>query len=451
MKQAFQLRIGQHLTMTPQMQQAIRLLQMSALELKAEIQTALESNLMLEQVEDDGAAEPEAAAPAEVELPEPGWSSEPSSAYDPPEWQAAAPDGLAEYLRWQVDLTPFTQLDAQIATVLLDYIGDDGYLKVPLDEIQSALPSDLEAGLDEVEAVLHRIQRFDPVGVGARTLSECLTVQLSQLPSDTHGRALAMRIAAEHLEALGAGKLDGIAARLDVGRDAVDQAVALLRSLNPRPGSQIASTVTEYVVPDVLVNRRDDRWVVELNPDLLPRLRINPYYARLARGRAAGDDRDCMRDHLQEARWLLKSLQSRAHTLLKVAGFIVEHQSEYLEHGDTAMRPLVLREVAEALEMHESTVSRVTANKYMHTPRGVVEFRHFFSSQLGGANGGTSGTAARARIRKLISDEDAGMPLSDGRIAELLAGMGLQVARRTVAKYREAMSIPPATERRRSG
>lgn len=469
MKQVLQVRLGQHLTMTPQMQQAIRLLQMSAVELKAEIQTALESNLMLEAVEDDEPADedaPDAAtdepvadavadpadAPAVAEWDEPEliWSTEPAGSADAPDWQPAAPEGLHEYLRWQVELTPFTHNDAQIALTIVDYIGDDGYLHADLGEIISALPDGAAPGVDEVEAVLHRIQHFDPIGVGARSLAECLSVQLAQKHPDTPGLALARRIVTGHLAELADGNRRRLATALGVDEDEFEQAAALVRSLKPRPAVQVEAPDAEYVIPDVIVTRRDDRWSVELNPELLPRLRINPYYAELARNGANDSDRACMRNHMQDARWLIKSLQSRAHTLLQVASFIVEHQRDYLERGDVAMRPLVLREVAEALEMHESTISRVTANKYLHTPRGVVEFRHFFSTQLGTADGvGTSATAARARIRKLISGEDPGKPLSDGRIAELLTEKGLKVARRTVAKYRESMSIPPAPERRR--
>ena len=455
MKQALQLRIGQQLTMTPQMQQAIRLLQMSAVELKAEIQTALESNVMLEAVEDDdGAAEPT----PEHDVQEPewdapeltlDWSSAPAAGGDAVEWQAEAPEGLYGYLRWQIELTPFTERDAQIAMTLLDYIGEDGYLEATIEEIQSALPAGTDAGLDEITAVLHRFQRFDPIGVGARTLSECLLVQLSEKPANTAGLELARAIVEAHLDDLGGGRVDRIASACGVARDALDAAIALVRSLQPRPAAGIATAEPEFIIPDVLVTRRDGRWHVELNPELAPRLRINPYYQQLARDGTSGDDRACLRDHLQDARFLLKSLRSRAQTLLQVATFIVGHQREYLEHGDIAMRPLVLREVAEALGMHESTISRVTTNKYLHTPRGIIEFRHFFSSQLGTADGhGTSATAARAQIRRLIAAENARQPLSDGRIAELLAQAGLRVARRTVAKYREAMSIPPANERK---
>ena len=459
MKQALQLRIGQQLTMTPQMQQAIRLLQMSAVELKAEIQTALESNVMLEAVEDEDTAAGADDAIVDVDEPEweapeaaLDWSSEPAgggTGGDAAEWQAAEPESLFDYLRWQIELTPFTETDATIALTILDSIGEDGYLHASLEDLHAALPDELAAGADEIEAVLHRFQRLDPLGVGARDLPECLAVQLGALPDDTPGLDVARRIVAAHLDDLATGCLDAIAAACGVDRDALAAGAALVRSLQPRPAAGIASIATEFVIPDVFVTRRDGRWHVELNPDLAPRLRINPYYQQLARSGTTGDDRACLRDHLQDARFLLKSLRSRAQTLLQVATFIVGHQRGYLEHGDVAMRPLVLREVADALGMHESTISRVTTNKYLHTPRGVIEFRYFFSSQLATADGvGTSATAARAQIRRLIADEDTANPLSDARIAELLEARGLRVARRTVAKYREALSIPPANERK---
>lgn len=460
MKPALQLRLGQQLSMTPQLQQAIRLLQMSAVELKAEIQTALESNLMLEQLEDDA---PEEAGDERAtrdgddfvgtdwDPAEPTWSSTPAGGLaDALEWQAAEPEGLREHLLWQLELTPFTPLDAAIAATIIDCIDEDGYLKASIADIASALLGETEAGDDEIEAVLHRIQQFDPVGVGARDLRECLQVQLGQLPPGTSGLTLAGRIVDGNLDDLAAGRLDTLRTCLSADAAALDDAIALVRNLNPRPGSSVAADDTQFVVPDVLVVRRDDRWAVELNPDLAPRLRINPYYAELARKPASADDGACMRSHLQEARWFLKSLQNRAQTLLRVATFIVEHQLAWLDQGDTAMKPLVLRDVAEALEMHESTISRVTANKYLHTPRGVFEFRHFFSGQLGTTDGGTSATAVRAQIRRLLADEDPLKPLSDGRIAELLADRGMRVARRTVAKYREGMSIPPAATRRRA-
>ena len=381
------------------------------------------------------------------------WSSDsysgPATGADAAEWQTAAPEGLQEYLRWQIELTPFTEPDLRIALTLLDSIDDDGYLHVSLEEIQQALLPELDASLDEIEAVLHRVQLFDPVGVGARSLAECLQLQLGQFPERTAAVDCAERIVSEHLETLGQGDLKRIAKSLQVAADLVEQAADVIRSLNPRPGTQAAADDVGYIVPDVLVSRRDGRWIVELNPELAPRLRINPYYAELAKIESDAQDQACMRSHLQEARWLLRSLRTRADTLLQVATFIVRHQLEWLDQGDTAMRPLVLREVAEALEMHESTVSRATASKYMHTPRGVFDFRHFFSTGLAAGNA-TSATAIRAQIKRLIAAEDRTKPLSDGRIAGILADMGLEVARRTVAKYRESMSIPATSDRRAS-
>lgn len=445
MKQALQLRVGQQLTMTPQMQQAIRLLQMSAVELQAEVQEALESNLMLEAVE----AEPESE-------PEPGWAPWPVAPAAPvaglPDNQASEPPSLQGYLRWQLELTPFSAADARIALTLIEYIDDDGYLGASLDEIRAALPDGMDAGIDEIEAVLHRVQRFDPVGVGARSLAECLDVQLDQLDAATPGLALARRLVNGHLEELAGHRHEALAKKLGVGGAELETAVTLVRAQHPRPGAGLSSAPTEYVVPDVIAVRRNGCWQAELNPELQPKLRINPAYARLARDPAQSTaDHACMREHLQEARWLLNSLQQRARTLLRVANFIINHQSAFLDHGDTAMKPLILREVAEALEMHESTVSRVTANKWMHTPRGVVEFRRFFSGQLNTADGGgASATAVRALIRRLVGEEDPRRPLSDNAVSARLAAMGYRVARRTVAKYREGMSIPPASGRRRA-
>lgn len=458
MKQTLQLRLGQQLTMTPQMQQAIRLLQTPAIELKAEIQEALESNMMLELEEDDGApAEDEAPADEAIDEAAPeedwdeptlDWSSTPTAAAGPvpDEWQTAAPTSLRDYLLWQLDLTPFSPADACIAEVLIDCIDDDGYLHTDLDGIRTALPDGVDAGDDDIEAVLHRIQRFDPVGVGARSVAECLSVQLGQL-GDGPVVELATRIVEGHLDDLAEGRSAALARAFEVDEDSVAEAAELIRSLNPRPGAGVSPPESDHIIPDVLVRKRGGEWVVELNPELLPRLRINPYYAELADNRSDEQERACLKQHLQEARWLLRSLRTRAETLLQVASFVVKHQRDWLEQGDTAMRPLVLRNVAEALEMHESTVSRATAGKYLLTPRGVVDFRRFFSNELMGG-GGASATAVRAQIKRMIAAEEPDRPLSDGRIAVLLSEMGLQVARRTVAKYRESMSIPATPERR---
>lgn len=443
MKQALQLQLGQQLTMTPQLQQAIRLLQLSALDLQAEIREALESNLMLEAVEDEEPRSP---------VWTPGPAHVPVAVPDGPEPQAGEQQTLKDYLHWQLELTPFTETDARIALMLIECIDDDGYLDATLDEVREALQGDVEAGIDEIEAVLHRIQRFDPVGTGARSPSECLDVQLAQLAATTPGLALARRLVNGHLEALAGHRPDALAADLGVSAGELERAVSLVQALHPRPGAGYSSTTaTEYVVPDVIVTRRNGRWCAELNPELQPRLRINPDYARLADdGTHTDGDHACLREHMQRARWLLKSLRQRAQTLTRVAGFIVEHQAGFFERGDPAMRPLILRDVATALDMHESTVSRVTANKWMHTPRGIVKFRHFFSGQLKDNGVGKSATAVRAVMRELLDAENPSEPLSDNIIRERLAALGYRVARRTVAKYRDNMSIPPASERRRA-
>lgn len=483
MKQSIQLRLGQHLAMTPQLQQAIRLLQMSTVELQLEIQKALESNLMLEsgdEAEEDapapgnGTSEPaeartEAGADAEAgagadtipeDLPvDSVWED----VYDvPTPYSGPAEDGPRElaihggeseslrgHLLWQMNLTPFSDTDLAVAMALIDAIDEDGYLSVSLEEIRQGLPEAAGLELDEVEAVLHRIQQFDPIGCGARSLAECLGVQLQQFDPDTPGLHSARAIAADHLDALGRRDHAQIMRHLRIDEAELERAVALIRSLNPRPGSEIAGPPPAYIVPDVFVRRHRGVWRVELNPESAPRLRVNPYYAGLVKRADDSADNNCLKNHLQEARWFIKSLQNRNETLLKVATCIVERQRGFLEHGEEAMRPLVLREVADAVSMHESTISRITTQKYLHTPRGIYEFKYFFSSHVGTADGGEcSATAIRAKIRKLIAAEDPARPLSDSKIAETLSQEGIPVARRTVAKYREAMSLPPSNERK---
>ena len=485
MKQSIQLRLGQHLTMTPQLQQAIRLLQLSSLELQLEIQRALESNFMLEAVDngeeetapptysatgangtDSGAAPPESeSAPAEgataEELPvDSAWedvydaplhaAAADREEQDYPEPQGGAGETLREHLVWQLRLSPFTETDFAIAMAIIDAVNEDGYLTVPLEDIHQGLSGELGIELDEVEAVLHRIQRFDPVGVAARTPAECLLVQLGQFDPSTPWLAQAETVIKEHLDLLADHDYPQLVRRLKISQQDLQQVIALIRSLNPRPGTLISDARPEYIIPDVFVRKRSGAWRVELNPETTPRLRINPYYASLVRRADNSHDNACIKNHLQEARWFLKSLRSRHETLLKVATSIVERQRAFLEYGEEAMKPLVLRDVAEAVSMHESTISRVTTQKYMLTPRGIFEFKFFFSSHVGTADGGEcSATAIRAMIKKLIASEEHHRPLSDSKIANLLAQQGINVARRTVAKYREAMSIAPSNERKR--
>lgn len=450
MKQTLQLRLGQHLAMTPQMQQAIRLLQVPAVELQAEIQQALEANMMLEIVDEELDGETHDAEATDWDEPLLDWSSAPAGpSRDAAEWagdaQADLHADLHAHLRWQLELTPFGAVDAAIAATIIDCIDDDGYLHGGLEAVREALPHGLEAGDAELAAVLHRVQRFDPVGVAARSLAECLLVQLGQLRAGPVVQ-LARAIVEGHLDALADRGHAAIAKALGVDPGCVEEAADLIRTLDPRPGAGIAGTEAGYVVPDILVRRRDGHWSVEVNPELVPRLRVNPYYEGLAGSATDPGERACLKQHLQEARWLLRSLHTRAETLLQVASRVFDHQRDWLESGDTAMRPLVLREIAEALDMHESTVSRATAGKYVMTPRGLYEFRHFFSAGI--AADGASATAVRAQIKRMIAEENPGEPLSDGRIAARLAEMGLPVARRTVAKYRESMSIPATPERR---
>lgn len=479
--------------MTPQLRQAIRLLQLSTLDLHAEIQEQLDSNLMLEAEEDTEPQTEEFAGPmestasadtgareemdAEVDerssasredIPEDlpvdvGWDDifDPGTSYSGGKADedygdflevagAKRDETLKEHLLWQLDMSPFTETDRIIAETIIDAINDDGYLGLDIEQLHGALPADLEVETDEIEAVLHRIQHFDPVGVAARTPAECLEIQLQTFDPLTPHLAEARDIVRHHLELLASRDFKGLARRLRLSEEVLQEAAALVRSLNPYPGATISATRTEYIVPDVFVRRQGGHWRVDLNADTAPRLRINPVYAGLVKRGDNSADNTCLRTHLQEARWFLKSLRSRNETLLKVAQAIVERQQGFLEHGEEAMQPLVLRDVAEAVGMHESTISRVTTQKYMHTPRGIFEFKYFFSSHVGTADGGEcSATAIRAMIKKLISDEDPAKPMSDSRIATVLSKRGIKVARRTVAKYREAMNISASNERKR--
>ncbi len=476
MKQTLQLKIGQQLTMTPQLQQAIRLLQLSSLELQTEIQQALESNLMLEVEEDHQEDDPLAADAVEPEtgedeggIPEelpvdsnwdeiydgttsfsdPGPDAQGREYYDN---RAASVDSLRDHLCWQAEMESFSERDLAIAKSIIDAVSDDGYLTMPLEEIQSALPPHWNVASAEMEAVLLRVQRFDPVGVAARDPQEALLIQLHNLPPETPWREEALEAVEDHLEMVAAHRFTDLARAMELEQEDLCAVIALIQTLSPHPGSRIDSGSTEYIVPDVVVVRRDDCWQVELNNETAPRLRINPYYAGLIRRADSSPENTCLRSHLQEARWLLKSLRSRNETLIKVAGAIVERQQEFFDRGEEAMRPLVLREIAESVGMHESTISRITTQKYMHSPRGTFEFKYFFSSHVQTTDGGeASATAIRARIRRLIADEDPGTPLSDSRIANQLQAEGIRVARRTVAKYRESMSIASSSERKRLG
>ena len=501
MKQTIQLRLGQQLTMTPQLQQAIKLLQLSTLDLQKEIQDALDSNYMLEREEgadgdEGGGVDSDHAPPSETHTP---IETDPEPMRDTKElaidrevraesnempgelpvdtrWddvydsylpsggaaedgdndifaQQSRPESLQDYLRWQLNLSRLAPRDEIIAQAVIDAIDPDGYLRADLDDLVTTAADSLSDPLvsaEEVQTVMHRVQSFDPPGVGGRDLRECLLIQLRQLPPRTAHRDLAIAICSDGFEHLPRKDVPALTRLLDRTEAEVIDAIDLIRRQNPRPGSLIATAPSEYVVPDVFVRRKEGAWEVELNPEAAPRLRVNADYARLIRRADQSADGVALKSHLQEARWFIKSLASRNETVLRVAAKLVELQQDFFEHGEEAMRPLILRDVAEALELHESTVSRVTTQKYMHTPRGTFEFKYFFSSHVSTAEGGEcSSTAIRALIRKLISAESSKRPLSDNKIATELAEQGIKVARRTVAKYREAMGIPPSNERKR--
>jgi RNA polymerase sigma-54 factor len=475
LKPSLQLKLGQQLTMTPQLQQAIRLLQLPALELQAHIRELLESNVMLEPVEEaegtgtiellvtaaaaDQPRPPEQRSESRVEVLDEGWGEHSVGAAEgswggedeerQQEYADRSGQSLQDHLLWQLELAHLAPRALAVARAIVDAVSDDGYLTESLAEIAATLRPELECPVEEVQAVLARVQALDPPGVAARSVAECIELQLRQLDPGTPGLATALRIARAHLELLAERELTALRRELRVSEEELAAALALVRSCHPRPGATVSAGSAQYVVPDVLVRRTEHGWGVEINPATLPRVRLNQSYASLI-GRAASHA--SMRAQLQEARWLLKSLEIRHETLMKVARSIVERQAEFLEHGEEHMRPMILKDIAEAVAMHESTISRVTSGKYMHTPRGVFELRYFFSSHVEGADGsGTSSTAIRAKIRKLVRDEDPEAPLSDGRIAELLSAERIPVARRTVAKYREAMGIAASNERRRAG
>jgi RNA polymerase sigma-54 factor len=479
LKPSLQLRIGQHLTMTPQLQQAIRLLQLPILELNAQLQQMLETNVMLE-VEEPVDREPETGeVPGEMrtateeqrdeysmdpdesgvladELPESTlWSevsdgsrADPWSGDDrPSEIADRTGETLRDHLLWQLEMEHFSPRELVIGQALVDYINDDGYLTESLENILVMLPAASGFSAQEVAQTLSKVQALDPAGVGARNLAECIGLQLRQLDASVPGRDLALTIAASHLDLVAEQELAMLRRRLSVSDIDLDTALVLVRSCHPRPGAAVQPATAEYVVPDIFVRRHDGRWVVEVNRSLAPRLRVNQAYAQMLRGKG---EHDVLRSQLQEARWLVRSLEIRNDTLLKVASTIVSRQQAFFEQGEEHMKPMILRDVAEAVQMHESTISRVTSGKYMHTPRGVFELKYFFSSQVASGDGTEqSSTAVRAKIRKLIGQENPGSPLSDSRIAELLQSDGITVARRTVAKYRESMHIPPSSERRR--
>jgi RNA polymerase sigma-54 factor len=493
MKQSLQLKLGQQLTMTPQLQQAIKLLQLSTLDLQQEIQSVLDSNPMLELGDEGEESQPEQpvefnsgnhellhevagtdTSDREVEEIAANWDdSVPEDLPVDTRWDDAyqnsgagtasgggdddfdldarnsAVESLQDHLRWQLNLTRVSATDHMLALAIIDAIDPNGRLTASPEELLEGL-ADADVELDEIVAVLHRIQQFDPPGVAARDLRECLLIQLQQMAPDTPWLREARLVVDKHILLLGSRDYAQLMRRARLKENELREVLKLIQTLNPNPGEMIAAGGTEYIVPDVFVRKLRGRWTVELNPDIAPRLRINANYAALVRRADSSSDNTYLRDNLQEARWFLKSLQSRNETLLKVATQIVEHQRGFFEYGEEAMKPLVLHDIAEAVGMHESTISRVTTQKYMHTPRGIFELKYFFSSHVATESGGEcSSTAIRALIKKMVAAENPRKPLSDSKITELLSEQGIIVARRTIAKYREALAIPPSNERKR--
>ncbi|HXE65724.1 MAG TPA: RNA polymerase factor sigma-54 [Rhodanobacteraceae bacterium] len=475
MKPGIQLRQSQQLSLTPQLQQAIRLLQLSQIELQTELRELAEANPLIEldgeTPDDDAATEasssdnsdsPSESAPAEVDDSEYWDENSPqvmewaqsSRGFDDDDTldpQDAAPEGLRDRLQWQANLSGFSEREANIAAAIIDALDDDGYLREGLEPVLAALQTLSPAVTrEEAEAVRKRVQHFEPVGVASLDLGDCLDAQIEQLAPNVEGRELARAIVASELDLLARRDVSKLASRFGAPEDEVIAAITLVRALDPRPGSRFEPVQAEYVTPDAYALKVGGRWRVSLSPDCQPRLAINQHYCGLI-ARAQRSDAAWLRGQLQEARWLMKSLEARADTLLKVAQAIVRTQSAFLDYGPEAMKPLVMRELAEELGMHESTISRVTTRKYLHTPRGTFEFKHFFSSSVATEDGGSaSATAIQAMIRKLVDEEDAAKPLSDQTLTAELNRRGIQVARRTVAKYREQMRIPSSSERLRA-
>ncbi|MCP3849906.1 MAG: RNA polymerase factor sigma-54 [Gammaproteobacteria bacterium] len=521
MKQSLQLRLGQQLTMTPQLQQAIKLLQLSSLDLQQEIQEALDSNVMLEVDEDHSnntsdtdtsggngsdkndsdlnTSENKSLDSQDSQFQEKSFDSPSDNTeqttlesvdfeskqndipdelstdsswddtYEPGSYTAGqsssnswsggdndlfenngkTEDSLQEHLIWQMEMTHFSPIDKLIAEAIIDGIDESGYLTQPVEELLQSFPPEDDVEIEEIEAVLHQIQSFDPPGVGARDLQENLLLQLRALDSDTQWLSEAKILVSRHLKILANRDFATLKRRMKLDETKLAQVIALIKSLSPRPGSHISDDRPHYVTPDVYVKKIKGVWTCELNAETAPNIKINEQYLSLVKGAKKGSDLNSIKDHIQEARWFIKSLQSRNDTLLKVSRCILEFQKDFFEYGEEHMRALVLADVAEIVEMHESTISRVTTQKYMHTPKGIFELKYFFSSHVTTASGGeASATAIRAIIKKFINAENTRKPLSDNKISGMLAEQNYKVARRTVAKYRESMSIPPSNERK---
>ncbi len=500
MKQSLQLKISQSLTMTPQLQQAIKLLQLSSLDLEAEIQDVLESNPLLE-VETSHDADPDksnqtdnsefdeknkskpdeerdtsealSSDKIETELAsDTQWedwgyvsqaSHQKSDDSNSFEYQGETSDSLRDQLIWQINMSTLSEADRTIALILIDSINDSGFMQADLNDVLEMVNQSDQQGnntidendesyiqIDEIETVLHFIQSFEPAGIGARNLQECLIIQLARINKQEVDHELAKKVITQQFDNLASRNYRQIMKSLSLNESQLKKAIDLIQALNPRPGNQLNDNNAQYIKPDVYVKKAEDgQWKVDLNPDSTPKLQINKEYANLIKRADNSADNQFLKNNFQDAKWFIKSLLSRNDTLLKVASSIVEKQIGFLEYGEEAMKPLVLHDIAEEVEMHESTISRVTTQKFIHTPRGIFELKYFFSSHVGTASGGEcSSTAIRAVIKKLVAAENRAKPLSDSKIANLLKDQGIKVARRTVAKYRESMTIPPSNERK---
>ena len=483
MKPSLQLKLSQHLALTPQLQQSIKLLQLSTLELNQEIEKILLENPMIERDEPEsnlGSSRLEAPGPAAPAGSEAAQEREQEQARESDQrerdtdrefdfaeggdWQGSGSGSrdddddndfqdlqatvttLRDHLDAQIALTQLSDRDRALTRFMIEALDDDGYLSQALEDLLPLLPPELEVDLDDLTIALRHIQSLDPCGIGAADIGECLGLQLRALPPSRE-RELALAIVAEHLELLAARDYLKLKRALRCTDDELREAHALILDLNPRPGARFAQSDIRYVVPDVIVRKVRNTWVVNLNPDAMPKLRINQLYAQILRDNRGASG--SLSNHLQEARWLIKNVQQRFDTIQRVSQAIVDRQRQFFDYGDVAMRPLTLREIAEQLELHESSVSRVTTQKYMATPRGIFEFKHFFGSHVATDTGGAaSSTAIRALIRQLVAAEDKKKPLSDAKIAELLGQQGIVVARRTIAKYRESLDIPPVSLRK---
>ena len=493
MKQSLQLRTSQHLALTPQLQQSIRLLQLSTLELHQELEHLLSDNPLLERLDDpldhsvrllaDGAvgatgnaeapeisnqdAPPNADAPAAEadsgENVDMGGESTQDTSNESEDWSEASrnksPDdeesrpqieasatSLRDHLSEQMRLAMLEVRDRALVELMIDALDDNGYLTESLEEMAERQPAELEIDPDELKTALSLLQSFDPAGVGARNAGECLAIQIRRMPGiPMVTRRMALEIVCKHLNWFAQREFNKLKKVLDCDDEDLREAQVVIRQCNPHPGAGFGAGASDYVVPDVIVRKARGGWTVSLNNDVMPRLRVNSMYANLLKGKGEGQ----MGTQLQEAKWLIKNMRQRFDTILRVAEAIVERQRNFFSHGAVAMRPLVLREIADTLGLHESTISRVTTQKYMLTPHGMFELKYFFGSHVAtDAGGEASSTAIRALIVQLTGAEDPKNPLSDSKIADMLGEQGMVIARRTVAKYREALKIPPVALRK---